>query len=189
MAKAIITTKTNISVHGITCPNQGDILFFCPSLNDGNLVAEYVDEEKSKHFAMGLLCLLFDGVNVRPYIVQYRSIWGVSTVSMEISDGVLSRTPQTHHKGTSVLFSNGSDSLTSELAGKALIVEKVYSGTFNKTKGGTFNWDLMGLGITNDISKVDGDTLTIGKLSFSLTGLQEQFNILENFQNERLASV
>lgn len=186
MAKIIITSKENAKIHGITRPVEGNRFFFCKELNSGNFVATYKGEDRS--FPIGLNALLYDGNTVRPYLIQYRSVWGVSNTHITVDDKIVSKTPQTTHKGTFILFNNGSDALEDggALAGKSLILEKAYNGTFTSKKGNTYNWDLLGMGISDDSYTVKSSKLTIDGKTFSISELQKQFDELEAVQSKRV---
>lgn len=189
MAKIIITEKGNAVIHGITRALEGDRLFFCDKLNKGEYVARYLDEGEGKEWGTGLNVLLYNGETLRPYLLQYRSVWGNSVKSIVVNDAVMTKTPQLGHAASRILYTKGSDALHDSLAGKSLVVEKIYTGTFNKTKGGEYNWDLFGLGVSDETLTVGEDTVSIDGKTFSLAELQKGFNELENAQNKRLRNV
>lgn len=172
---------------GINMPVKNDLFFFCYKLNDGVLVTEYVTNE-GKSYPNGILSLLWnrEKKTLQPYVIPVRSIWGVSTTAIEVTEGVKLHTPQTHYNGSKLLFSKGSDAIGAVVKTKGLRLEKIYNGTFRSAKKGDYIWKLFGLSVTDIEYKLTETTIEIEGKSFKLNELQKQFDELIARENERV---
>lgn len=190
MAKIILNDVTNVKVHGINPVVEGTKLFFVSELNKGNFVATYQRDDESKS-GVGLCAVALFGGVLRPVILQYRSVWGVSVTPVEIGEGETTRVPQMKHTASQKLCTLGSEALKEIAKGrKVLQVNKIYSGVFRKKKDLTpYTWDLLGIDETGETFTVDNGKVTFENVHTDVATLQTLFNELQERESERVATL
>ena len=185
MAKIMINSEDAPEILGVNRPQVGNYILFIKELNNGQFVTTYENDE-GKITPTGLNAVIFNGEIFRPYLLAYRSIWGVSRENIEINN-ITTKTPQTTHDGTANLFVNGSKELHTNNIYK---VGGLYAGQFTSKQNKPYTWELLGLDIENTAAyKIKGGKIEFLGKSAKLADLQSAFDALEKRENARLQMI
>lgn len=172
MAKVII--KENAVINGVNRLFQGDKIAFVKNICEGgNFVVTTVNNKEDKSFASGLVALKLD--TLEPIIVEYRTLWGVASIPVDIN-GITTRTPQCLHDAGMKIFRYGSNAINS---GDVYTVGDVYACSFKSKdeKKGHYQWDIVGL-------DSDGETVKISKTEISFNGRTAKIDDVKNAVSE-----
>lgn len=172
MAKVII--KQNAVINGVNRLFQGDKIAFVKNICEGeNFVVTTVNNKEDKSFASGLVALKLD--TLEPIIVEYRTLWGVASIPVDI-DGITTRTPQCLHDAGMMIFRYGSNAINSS---DVYTVGSVYACSFKSKdeKKGHYQWDVVGL-------DSDGETIKISETEISFNGRTAKIEDVKNAVSE-----
>lgn len=184
MAKIIINNEAKIN--GLTRLVAGDQLLFVEDLIEGQkgFVLETQNIKGDKKFASGVLALQITDDEVRPIIIDYRTLWGVAYSPITVNN-VVTRTPQSQYTLSNEILRKGSKAIPTN---QPIRITNVFAAEFmKKDKSRTFTWDLLGLELSEEKIKIDDAKITIGKKSFKLSDLRKETEVLLKERNEQQA--
>lgn len=158
MAKKHFNSQKINTINGISGVALGDICIFAKSLNGENIVVTMSNDKEGterKEYADGILTFIVRNGHFVPYIIPYRSLWGVSIEKIVYDEEkkLSSATPQSKFPFHRNLLYKGSRAITDSIkfAETAIVCEvgDLWQGTFRRKekKDGqnTFTWGLVGL--------------------------------------------
>lgn len=174
MAKVII--KKDVEINGVNRLFAGDKVAFVNDVCElGNFVVTTTNNAENKSFASGVIAIKLD--TMQPVIIEYRTIWGVASLPIDVN-GVVTRTPQCLHDTGMTIFRGGSKEI---MQNEVYTVGEVYACEFNRkdrTKG-RFQWDIIGL--DDNKNKV---VIKDGNISFN--GVSKKVEDVKNAVSEML---